>query len=74
MNMIVKRITIKEEKKEDPKKYLVYFKFDKYPVFVYANFYEDNGEFYIFIRNGEYIASFPMHHVKEIKIEESDGE
>jgi len=58
---------------DDPvKKYMVYLVYDEFPIFVHATQYELNetAGFHVFIYNGNYVASFPIHHVKEIKIDE----
>jgi len=62
---------------DDPvKKYMVYLVYDEFPIFVYATEYELNetAGFYVFIYNGNYTISFPIHHVKEIKMEARENE
>lgn len=53
----------------DPVKYLVYLVYDPFPIFVWAHLHEAGSEFHVFVRDGNYIASFPVHVVKEIKKE-----
>lgn len=51
----------------DKEEYLVYLIDEKYPIFIWADEYEVNEDFYRFLFNGNYNISIPKHIVDRVE-------